>query len=348
MKHIKLYSILLLAAATVFITLAADPADPAEEFGPNTSLTEVLLALGDEKPLHYLDASKMTADNIRMGKELVTTGRTIGPDGKKTKLQSKHFKCTHCHNLVQEDPNIAVTDPEARLQYAVKHNIPFLQGTTFKGMVNRESWYNDDYYYKYGDLVSSSRDTLVNSIQLCATVCSQGREFEDWEIDALLAYFYSIEYQLKDMGMEEAHYSKLHAVLNNQRDSEKQDAIKWLKTRYATKSPATFLDPIKGDHRNYGEKGNPEKGQAIYMLSCLHCHTAGEATNFVLDKTKATFKFLNAKLNNSTHFSMYNITRKGTKPLPGYDPYMPHYTKEKMSEQQLEDLIAYIKQQAGN
>ena len=106
---------------------------------------------------------------IRMGEELVKEGRTMGPDGKRTKYISKHYVCTTCHNIEIEDPDLKINDPQARLEYAVQHNLPSLQGTTFKGIVNRESWYNDDYVKKYGDeKIEIAHENLREAIQLCA------------------------------------------------------------------------------------------------------------------------------------------------------------------------------------
>ena len=44
--------------------------------------------------------------------------------------------------------------------------------------------------------------------------------------------------------------------------------------------------------------------------------------------------------------SIYHVNRYGTKPMGGKKAYMPHYTLEKMSNQQLEDLRAYILEMA--
>ena len=56
------------------------------------------------------------------------------------------------------------------------HSMIFLscRGTTFYGITNRETWYNDDYYKKYGDLVKPANENLVEAVQLCAMECSQG------------------------------------------------------------------------------------------------------------------------------------------------------------------------------
>ncbi len=80
--------------------------------------------------------------------------------------------CTTCHNLEREDPDLRVSDPEARLPYVKKKGIPFLQGTTFRGIVNRESWYNDDYVRKYASCYS----TTIPKVELGAEVCDNGSD----------------------------------------------------------------------------------------------------------------------------------------------------------------------------
>ncbi len=164
-----------------------------------TYLQEVQQALGENPPAHYMSRNSELA---KMGEELVKYGRTIGPDGERTKYISKHYVCTTCHNLDIEDPDLRVSDPEARLTYARKHQLPFLQGTTFKGIVNRESWYNDDYVKKYGDeKIERAPKNLREAIELCAIECSQGRPMEDWEIEAVLSYYWELQYSLDDLSL---------------------------------------------------------------------------------------------------------------------------------------------------
>ncbi len=306
-------------------------------FTPQSSLTEVLISLGDKKPLHYINETNDSL--INQGFEIVTKGRTIGPDGKMSHLQSKYFTCIDCHNVMMEDPNLRKSDPEARLKYAVKNEIPFLSGTTFYGMVNREHWYNDDYQIKYGDLVKPAKDTLINAIHLCTVECSQGRAFSDWELKAVMAYFYSIEYKLEDLKLTSEDYEKLNSF---DKEGENKNLIAWLKSFYLQASPATFLEPIPTNERELGKNGNVENGKLIYDKSCMHCHAPGRVTNFTLESSKIDLKFLKKHMGKNEHFSLYNIVRKGTYALPGYRPYMPNYTLERLSHQQLEDLAAYV------
>ncbi len=309
-----------------------------------TSVAELLLALGDEKPLHYTSQRNDTA-LIRQGREIIINGRTLGPNGEMSSRQSKYFNCVHCHNVEIEDPNLRISDPDARLEMAKSKNLPFLQGTTLYGIVNREHWYNYDYLKKYGSLVEPANDTLVNAIHLCAVECSQGRPLEKWELEAVMAYLYSIEFKVGDLQMNESVLTMLQSGLNA--GGVHPDLITLVKSHYFLESPATFVKPPKPNARLLGKNGRPENGRLIYEHSCLHCHHNEGVTNYTLSYSKLDFKHLRKFAARDMHYSVYNISRIGTYALPGYKPYMPNYTKERMSDQQLEDLMAFINVEAS-
>lgn len=304
-------------------------------WGEETPLSEVMVALGEPKPHHYRENTD--PEMIKRGFELITKGKTIGPDGKKSRRISRFFQCTHCHNINREDPDLTQSNPEARLEYAVKNNLPFLQGTTFWGIVNRRSWYNDDYIKKYGDLVLPTNDTLINAIQLCCKECSQGRTAEEWEVESMLAYFYSIGMKLGDLSLSKSEFAQLQ-----QDRLEPDQKIELLRNKYLTKSPATFMEPKYGGDRKYGEQGDAAKGKEIYEHSCLHCHNGGGVTTMTLSKDKLDMSFLSRHMDKNGEKSIYMISRRGTYAKTWYKPYMPLYTKERMSEKQLENLAAYI------
>jgi mono/diheme cytochrome c family protein len=342
-------AVLLAVVAIVFVSAnfqaveQKKATEPVATWDKNTMVTEVAIALGDKKPLHYID--KVDPAKAKMGEDFILKGKTVGPDGKTTRQQSTHYVCTNCHNVQQEDPDLAVSDPVARLAYAAKNDIPFLQGTTFYGIVNRETWYNDDYFKKYGSLVEPARDTLVNAIHLCAVQCSQGRDFNDWEMEAVVHYLHTIGYKLGDLGLSDADYARLNNAANGKED--KAATLTWLKSKFFTKSPAHFVDPY-AMKRDMGTNGDPVNGKLIYDQGCLSCHKSdGGVTNYMLNHEKITFRQLERHLPKNSHHSAYYITRKGTYSVPGYKPYMPNYTSDRMSEKQLEDLVAYIKQQAN-
>ena len=133
------------------------------KISPEDSVYQLLKQWGVKPVKHEIE---YTLEQVKNGKQLVEVGKSINPDGKKSKRISRHFVCTDCHNTVRENNSLFNPTPENRLDYAIKNNIPFLQGTTLWGIVNREKWYNDDYEIKYGSLVDSARNSLKSSIQL--------------------------------------------------------------------------------------------------------------------------------------------------------------------------------------
>ncbi len=299
---------------------------------------ELLAELGVEKPAHYVATDSIT---IRRGYELVHAGRTTAPDGSRSKPVSKFYSCTSCHNVVREDPDLTRVDPEARLHYAMKNDIPYLQGSTFWGIVNRESWYNDDYVLKYGDLVKKAKNSLRESVQLCARVCAQGRTLEEWEMKSILAYFRSLEITLGDLEIDPAEKQQVKEFVAS---GKQEAAIALIKDQYMVKSPATFGKPPKDKAAGYEEikRGRLEEGKAIYDLGCKHCHHAYGESDLVLDDSRFTFKWLVKHIPDNGDLSIYEITRVGTYSEKGHKEYMPHYTLEKMSHQQLEDLRTYM------
>ena len=302
---------------------------------------DILVKLGEKKPLHFKPFSELDKTKIKKGKEIIKTGITTTFKGKKTKKQSKHFVCTDCHNTKQEDPDLRFSVPETRLIYAKENNLKFLQGTTFYGTVNRKNWYNEDYIKKYGDLVLPANDTLKNAIHLCATECSQGRDFSSFEMEVVMEYFLSIGYNISDLKLTSTEKSIIELSLENK--SNKEAAIKLIKSKYIDYSPATFMEPTPVNERKLGAKGNPKNGKLIYELSCLTCHNEeSNTTNYKLSKEKLDLKHLKFWAKSKKIFSIYQITRKGTYPKNGHKAYMPSYTKERMSDSQIEDLMAYI------
>ena len=174
--------------------------DRSQDWNAETSVYSVLKEFGEPAVSHEL--SKVTPEMVARGEELVLNGRMQGPNAKLKTRVSKYFVCTDCHNTEREDPILTVIDPEARLEFAIKNGLPFLQATTLWGVVNRDVWYNDDYENKYGELVKEARHDLREAIQLCATECSQGRLLDEWEMESVLAYLWSLELKLGDLGFD--------------------------------------------------------------------------------------------------------------------------------------------------
>lgn len=330
--------LLLIIPAITAILLAFKPSLQLNDL----NLVDVLNQLGEPIPKHDLS---ITDDMVKRGKDLILNGRTTDPNGKLSKQISIYFPCTSCHNTKRENPDLSDSDnPEKRLEYVAQRGQPFLQGTTFWGIVNRESWYNGDYYKKYGDAVKAANDSLRLAIQLCAIECAQGRPLEKWEEDAILAYFWTLQLKVKDLDLPSSLYDRLvKAYQDAQQDSA---LVRELKEYYPTKSGAHFQSPLLDKQKGYDLEGDVDTGAKIYKYSCRNCHNEGGVSDYLLDYAPHTFKHLKKHMFDDDVLSIYHIIRKGTYATPGARPYMPHYPLEKMSDRQLESLRLYIEKMA--
>ena len=349
------FFIFLIFGLTIFIP-STDHS--SVDVGPETAVEDILVMLGEEPVAHQLNPA-MEGVTVQRGYEIVHEGRTTRPDkGGRTARQSRHFYCTSCHNTVIEDPDLSVADPQARLNYAVEKGIPFLQGTTLYGVVNRTSYYNGDYEKKYGkEQVDKARYDLREAIQLCAVGCAQGRALDDWEIESVLAYLWTLELKLSDLNLEDQGYDRIADAIQgegeqrsggrSERGSEgvsekKEEVVEMIKSKYLQASPATFTPPPADREKGYLLKGDAGNGKAIYETSCLYCHQNGRFSFYHLGDEKLSFKHLDYHMARYTPYSLYQVARYGTVPLFGKKSYMPQYTQEKLSDQQMEDLRAYI------
>lgn len=301
------------------------------------TVEEILVSLKDEKPLHFIE--KADPDSVRMGEELVKFGQL--KDGSNRRV-SKYFVCTDCHNLVLETDDPSDESPERVLEYSKENKIPFLPGSTFYGMYNKRHWYNGDYSKKYGDLVKDCRDTLYNAIQLCATQCSQGREMDPWEIRCVMHYYKSLEFKIADLVFTPTELGQLGTYVGNRN----KEAITLIKSKYNEINDAHFGTSEIPKIEGYVPKF--ESGEYIYTGGCLHCHAAERGiTNFDLGVDKLSFKFLQAKKEKYNSYSISHITRYGTYAISGRKQYMPQYTYENMSDEQMLDLMFYIETKAN-
>ncbi|MBR9922479.1 MAG: cytochrome c [Bacteroidetes bacterium] len=337
--------IILLSLALPFIWSALRMPQSQMSLGKDSEVNDVLMALGDTPLPHQLDTD-LVGVSAEAGYELVHNGKTEGPSGQTTARVSRHFVCTSCHNMKPEDPDLSVSDPEARLKYVSENGLPFLQGTTLYGAVNRTGFYNGDYDKKYGELVEPARNNIREAIKLCAVECAQGRPLEPWEVESVLAYLWDIQLKLDDLHLSEREMQTLNKAVNG--NGDKTAAISMLHSKYLSASPATFVTPPEDRKEGYEsvETGNPENGKLIYELSCLHCHEDQRYAFFELNNAQTTFRFMKKHFRKYTPYSAYQVVRYGTSPVPGKRAYMPNYTLEKMSHQQVEDLRAYITQEA--
>lgn len=314
--------------------------DVSEDFN-NLNVVDVEFALGGSKPNHYM--SEYDKKLAQAGEVLLKKGKA-SYNNKNGSLISPHFNCTDCHNMVKETEDITDLDPQNRLDYLVENNLPYTPGSSLYGIYNRSKFYNDDYDKKYGELVIDARDTLENAIQLCAEYCASGRPLVDWELNAIMHYFKSQELKIKDLDLNSQEQSNIKTLLENKKSDK--EALTLIQSKYISGYPATFTGAKGEDQRKYGEGGDVENGKKIYESGCMYCHKNKRVTFLNLDNDVLSGQYLWKHRKGYDDLSIYQVVRWGTYPIIGRQQYMPLYTKEKMSDKQLEDLMSYIKELA--
>lgn len=310
----------------------------------DSSVNSVLESLGENLD-HKKPKLELKNVSAEIGEDLVKHGFSKRKGLKKSKRQSKHFVCTSCHNVDREDPDLSISDPQARLEYTASKGMPFLQGTTLYGAVNRDSFYNGYYVKKYEDLVKPAQDNIREAIQLCATECAQGRKLKEWEMESILAYLWELELKLSDLNLSKEELSQLQLAIDD--NAARNRAVSMIKSKYLNASPAKDVLPPENRKEGYGLTGDADNGKLIYDNSCLHCHYNMKYSYFQLDHERLTYKYMNRKASKFSNHSIYQVIRYGTFPKYGKKSYMPLYTQEKMSDQQVEDLRAYFKAQSS-
>jgi cytochrome c553 len=303
----------------------------ANTWTPEDTLYSLQIHLGMPKVDHHLESIDPLM--VNKGKEIYFQGQTTDLNGNKTDIQSKIFKCSHCHNTVREDANLnSLDNPVQRMTYLQKKNIKLMTGTTIFGLVNKTSWFNGDYIKKYGEpLIGPARNNLHNALQLCSKECSKGRLLDNFELEAMMNYLWSLQYKLADLNLNEQEWK-----LINDESIGKPDKLALLNSKYAKKSNATFGNIPADFEQGYGNVGNPKDGQFIFEQSCLHCHntqtTIPEIPKF--RDRKITYRFL---------YRMTKLYKPAREGKFSEDTYMPNYTQEKLSDKHLDDLKAYLK-----
>lgn len=311
-------------------------------YDPQTPVSSVLISLGEEAPSHYRGTENI--EEISKGKDLILLG---GPynEGKVESRLSKHFVCLDCHNVLPESKFADDNDPESRLKYAKEFNQPYLPGSTLYGITNRTSWFNGDHEKKYGkELIDPARHDLINAIQLCSKECSVGRTLTPEELESVLHFLNGIDLKMKDLNLSAEELQQISAT--GQSAEQKAENIKLIRSKFVQGYPATFEEAIPVSERKLGETGDLENGKFIYEKSCLHCHspqkTVTDRTVFGSGNDQKSFKWLASYFKKSNGGSVYWITRHGTTSKDHIPQYMPIYSKEKLSDSQIEDLAAYI------
>ena len=314
-----------------FFLVAAYTPLHAETREPSNKVREVSLALGREAPEHWTDRA-LSRVWVERGRELYEQGWTISPFGEKTARQSEHFVCAQCHNADREAMPLKV-DADQRLDQLAEARAPLLPGSGLFGVVNRVSWYNGDWASKYGASIARARSDLREAIQLCSVQCSRGRPLEAWEIESLLAFLWSKELVIEDLALSPDELRVVGSALKERRYSARQALA--ILDEGVPRFSATFVDPAREKPRS--SRGNPHRGRQIFEGACLSCHGAAGPSRYRMDTTTGRGQLAQ----DSRSGALARTVRLGAESKRGQDPYMPPFTRERLSTRELEDLMAF-------
>jgi mono/diheme cytochrome c family protein len=346
-------------------TTAATAAATKTGGAPDVGIDELLGRGGRKAHAERLARTKVDGkvyswdDYERWGKELYFNCQVakppIGPAP--SKLISEFYKCTHCHNHLREDRVLSKQDPEDRFAMIVEQPekkitegsldapLRLQPGTTMWGAVNRESFYNDSYMIYHRLAVGGGRpmnpQSLEDATQVCCTYCSVGRLAEEWEILAMLTYFWSLEVKLADLDLPTGAAAAIAAVMQasgGERDPlQVANARKTLRQLYLTRAGDEFTavpKDLKSDTQGpYPDKaqfqGDAAIGKKLYAVACDHCHGEGKPNESAgADLVRNLAKY-------------HAVLAYGTQ--QDKEPYMPMFSRQRLSRQQIADVQAYLK-----
>ncbi len=336
-------SLRIVSVSFVFLLAVFSFSQRHEKLPSDYSVAKLLESLGDD-PSPHKPNTDIPRVSVERGRDIVVGGRSRH-NGVKSRRQSRYFTCLACHNNRREDPNLANPSSVLRLKFVSENQMPYLPGSPLYGIINRKTFYNGDYVKKYGDLVEPTRNNLREAIQLCAIECSQGRKLKPFELESVLAYLWTIDLKLNDLDLSSDELDQIQQAFDT--GSKRKQAIDLINSKFLDHSPATFMDPPADRKEANKRQGDPQTGALLYKWSCQHCHFDNQYSFLLLDNTKQTFRHLLDQSGKYTSHSLYQVVRYGTQPKGGKRAYMPLYTKEKMTDQQMADLKAFFEVNAA-
>ncbi|MDF1658320.1 MAG: cytochrome c [Verrucomicrobiales bacterium] len=299
-----------------------------------TSLQELLAGLGVNLPTQPPDS--IADGQVDDGRALVFQGRL--PDREDQKL-SAYFYCADCHSTERETHNLAeYNDPLAKLAYAIEKDIVMLPAPSLAGIVNREGYFQSESAERFGAEKAVLND-LPAAIQFCSTTIARGRELDETELEAILAYLWSLEWRIGDLGFRGADLAELKRRALN--PDEHRLIAEELKALYPLFTQSTVGVIPEDSFAGFDRKTDPdlESGAAVWLRSCIHCHGAGGASEHYFGDKPSTWRALQNAFREGL---LYEHLRQGTFSKESRTAHMPSFSREKLSDAQVENLRAYI------
>lgn len=348
MKRFTLISVLLASLLLCLGSWQDALPDSSFKITKETTVWEVFTRLGKIKP-NILDEEKLPIDAVQKGIDLATQGRTTEPNGSRGRKISRHFVCLDCHSTQREYSDLSVIDPQSRLLFADSMQRPFLPGPPLLGLVNRVLFFNDDFQKEWKEdfpKVEESHRDLRAAINVCNQSFGEGRELKAWEVESLLAYFWTLELKMRHLPLTEEEVELVEQAVNTNRQN--LHAVNVIREHYVEVYPAHLVEPLPVEKRRATSPvvNDFKNGERVYELSCLYCHQDKRRSRFKLDREQRSFQFLKKHFDDGSKYSIYDVIRYHPGSKGNERSRMPHYTAERMSDHQIQDLRYYITRMA--
>lgn len=348
MKYISKHALFLGLVCLCVVGLGSRAAEKYA-FEPETPVWDVLTALGRVKVNTPHDSLGGASYSATQGKELVEQGYT-NKEGRRSSKISRGPNCATCHAQQNEYPKLAELDPVLRLRYLDSLNRPLLMGPPLEGMVNRIFFFMDDYQErvegKYAELFKQGHRGLRQAIQTCNQVYAQGRELESWEVESILSYLWTLELKMSQLQLSDDMLQSIQQAVQEQKSNAR--AVNIMRQNYLEVYPAHFGELLEPEVR---KRISPvlnsfEDGYILYKRSCLHCHGGSiRGIGYGLDESRSNFQVLRRHFDDpSSRHSIYNVLRYNPEYNKGNS--LPHFTEERLSLEQIQNLRFYIYEMA--
>ena len=184
------------------------------------------------------------------------------------------------------------------------------------------------------------------AVHICGSYCSKGKKdpsnendffLKPWEYRALMTLLWENELKLSNLklGADALHVLKVAPILlkEDPTDIEKElidQYRKFLKSRILTKAVATERQQDINDR----PQGDSQRGEKLYSVSCALCHPR--------DGSRSVGPLLQPNVIRQNEEEFYQRVRELKIESAVSGPYMPGFTLERLSTQQLEDIKAFL------
>jgi len=302
---------------------------------------DLMVVFGEPQKEHYL--AKEDTVLARQGLQLFFTGKYMNADNTWSRPVMTKLQCGDCHSVETDVDTLLFNSVEKRADHSRTNRKNRFVGSTMKGVVNRESWFNGTLYDGYDFLGFEARANLKHAVKFCAVKNGGANRVEltDLESDMLINYFKTLGLELSDLKMPDGYSALVAGAYGRGEPNKKMLSVVGL--RYLHKLPHTKVEPIARKERKLGRTDDSQSGKYLFESTCSHCHGSGKIEEFSPDRMKK----IKSDLSKDNYRSVYNILRGETGKNTSIG-LQHHYSGEMLADAEIEQIVGYLISDSAN